>query len=312
MLFFTAVVLATALDMLVRQLQRWVIKRSLAVFLSIGILLALLAGFVALIVPPFAAQFQQLVELLPEGLALIQNWLNLLEDRILGQYFPDIPDINTLVQRLQPLITRLLGRSFDFFSASASAVLELLLVLVLTIMLLANPRPYRQALIRLFPASYRQRADEILSHCGVALESWTIGVLIEMVFIAALSGIGLWILQVPLALAHALLAGLLNFIPNIGPASSVVFPVAIALLDAPWKAVAVLILYIVIQQIESYWLTPLVMAKQVSLLPAVTLVAQIFFASFFGFLGLLLALPLTVVAKTWLEEGLIKNILDNS
>lgn len=77
-------------------------------------------------------------------------------------------------------------------------------------------------------------------------------------------------------------------------------------MDAPWKALAVLILYTVIQQIESYWLTPTVMAKQVSLLPAITLTVQIFFASFFGFLGLLIALPLTVVAKVWLEAVLIR------
>lgn len=79
--------------------------------------------------------------------------------------------------------------------------------------------------------------------------------------------IGLWILQVPLVLAHAVLAGLLNFIPNIGPTLSVVLPMSIALLDAPWKAIAVLILYIAIQNLESYWLTPTVMAKQVALLP---------------------------------------------
>ncbi|HEY9835844.1 MAG TPA: AI-2E family transporter, partial [Vampirovibrionales bacterium] len=84
----------------------------------------------------------------------------------------------------------------------------------------------------------------------------------------------------------------------------------IALLDAPWKALAVLIWYILIQQIESYWLTPTVMAKQVSLLPAVTLVAQIFFASVFGVLGLLLALPLTVVAQIWIQELYFKDIMD--
>lgn len=131
-----------------------------------------------------------------------------------------------------------------------------------------------------------------------------------MVFVGALSGIGLWILQVPLALAHAVIAGLFNLIPNVGPTLSVVFPMAIALLDAPWKAGAVLILYLVIQQIESYWLTPTVMAKQVSLLPAITLTAQIVFASLFGPLGLLIALPLAIVVGTWIEEVVFKDILD--
>lgn len=309
LLLFTAVVLATALNQLVQQFQRLRIKRNVAVFLSIGVLLALLIGFFWLIVPPFAEQFQELVALLPSGLARIQDWFNLLEERILGWY-PDLPDINSLIQQIQPQVNQLLRHSVDFFFLPINAVVQIVLVLVLTVTLLLNPQPYRQAFIRLFPSFYRKRVDEILLLCEESLASWTVGALIEMVFIAALSGIGLWILQVPLVLAHAILAGLLNFIPNIGPTLSVVLPMAIALLDAPWKAGAVLILYFVIQQIESYWLTPTVMAQQVALLPAVTLTAQIFFASFFGFLGLLIALPLTVVAKTWLEEVLLKDILD--
>ncbi|PLZ59055.1 AI-2E family transporter, partial [Fischerella thermalis WC344] len=190
------------------------------------------------------------------------------------------------------------------------AALEFLLVLVLTLMLLANPQPYRNLFVRFFPSFYRQRVDEILSRCATGLESWTVGALIEMMFIATLSGISLWILQVPLVLAHAILAGLLNFIPNIGPTLSVVFPITVALLDAPWKAIAVLIVYIIIQNIESYWLTPTVMAKQVALLPAVTLSSQILFATLFGALGLLMAIPLTVIAKIWLEEVLFKDVLD--
>jgi len=66
----------------------------------------------------------------------------------------------------------------------------------------------------------------------------------------------------------------------------------------------------VIQNLESYWVSPLVMAKKVSLLPAITLSAQVVFTTFFGILGLLLALPLTVVAKTWIDEALICDILD--
>jgi predicted PurR-regulated permease PerM len=136
------------------------------------------------------------------------------------------------------------------------------------------------------------------------------GLVINSLFIGTLSGIGLSILNVKLVLVHALLAGLLNFIPNVGPTMSVIFPVTIAILDGPLKALAVVIWYVIIQNIETYWLSPVVMAKQVSLLPAVTLSAQIFFTTFFGPLGLILALPLTVVAKTWMEESLFKDILD--
>ncbi|MDT9342445.1 AI-2E family transporter [Trichodesmium erythraeum 21-75] len=177
-------------------------------------------------------------------------------------------------------------------------------------MFLVNAQAYRRVGLLLFPSFYRRRADEIISKCEVALGNWFGGIVINSVFVATLSGIGLLLLQIDLVLTHALLAGLLNFIPNIGPTLSVVFPIMIAFLDTPWKIAAVGILYIIIQNIESYWLSPVVMAKQVSLLPAITLGAQIFFTTFFGILGLILALPLTVVAKTWIEETLFKDILD--
>lgn len=309
LLFFTAVVLATALNQLVLQIQKLHIKRSWSVLLSVVGFLLLFISLFFLIVPPFISQFQELLKLLPAGISRIQDWLNYLENRFGGET-EYIPNFNDFIQQIQPLVRQVFERSFTILTTSINATLELLLVLVLTLMLLADPQPYRQSFIRIFPSFYRRRVDEILLRCATGLGNWTIGALIEMVFIAALSGISLWILQVPLALAHAVLAGLLNFIPNIGPTLSVVFPMAIALIDAPWKAVAVLIVYIVIQNIESYWLTPTVMAQQVALLPAITLTAQIVFATFFGALGLLMAIPLTVITKTWLEEVLLKDILD--
>jgi predicted PurR-regulated permease PerM len=84
----------------------------------------------------------------------------------------------------------------------------------------------------------------------------------------------------------------------------------IALLDEPWKIAPIFIWYFIVQNIESYWISPTVMAKQVSLLPAVTLSAQIFCASTLGLLGLILALPLTVVTKTWFDALLFEDILD--
>ncbi len=132
-----------------------------------------------------------------------------------------------------------------------------------------------------------------------------------MVVIGTVSGIGLLVLRVPLVLANALLAGLLEAIPNVGPTLSVIPPVAIALIEDPWKAGAVVVLYIVIQQLEQYLLVPFVMSKQLSMLPAVTLLSQVVFAIFFGFLGLFLAIPLVIVGQIWLQEVLIKDVLDH-
>lgn len=311
LLIFAAVVLANALNVLVKRFQKSGMKRSFAVLLSVFLLITVLVGFFWLIVPPFAAQFQELTLLVPKGIQRFNLWFELLQGHISPQFKEYIPDINQLIQQLQPFVNRLVGGSVTFFSSSLGVVGQVLLVIVLTLMLLADPAPYRRNFIRLFPSFYRRRVDDILNECEVALRGWLVGILFNMGVIASLSFVGLLVLKIPLALAQAALAGLLTFIPNIGPALTVIPPMAIALLEAPWKAIAVLILYILIQQVESHLLTPLVMAQQVSLLPAVTLLSQVFFATFFGFLGLLLALPLTVVAQVWLKEVIVKDILDH-
>jgi len=310
LLVFAAVVLATALNRLARRFQRLGVPRSVGVLLSIVILLTIIVGFFWLIVPIFTTQFQELTELFPRGLARSDDWIEQIRTRVPPQLNQYLPDIDSLAQQLQPLAQQLFQRSVAFFSSSFGFVVNFLLVLIVTLMLLAQPQPYRKGFIRLFPSFYRRRVDEILDLCEVALRGWLVGILFNMSVIAILSGIGLAVLGIPLALAQAALAGILTFIPNIGPALSVVPPMAIALLDAPWKALAVLALYIGIQQVETNLLTPYVMAQQVSLLPAVTLLSQVFFATFFGFLGLLLALPLTVVVQVWLQEVVIKDVLD--
>ena len=129
-------------------------------------------------------------------------------------------------------------------------------------------------------------------------------------FRPGLCAIGLSLLGVKLVLANALLAGVLNVIPNVGPTLGTVFPVAMALLDAPWKAAAVVALYVLIQNLESYVITPSVMHHQLQLLPALTLAAQVLFTLLFGPLGLLLALPLAVVLQVLIRDVLVHDVLD--
>ena len=316
LLVFTAIIFATALNRLVNWLGQFEIKgiqinRNVAIIISLIGILLLTILFFGLIVPPFLEQFENLIELVPTVWEKLRATLIALgEKQSRFDWLPPPPSLGDLIEQLQPLYTQIFKNFFAVFSNSVAAILQLLFVLVVTIMMVINPQGYRRACLKLFPSFYRRRADEIFSLSEIALGNWLTGITINCLFIGTLSGVGLLILQVKLVLVHALLAGLLNFIPNIGPATSVVFPVMVAVLDEPWKIWAILIWYFIIQNIESYWLTPTVMAKQVSLLPAITLMAQIFFAQSFGLLGLLLALPLAVVAKTWIEEVLFKDILD--
>ncbi|MEM8719458.1 MAG: AI-2E family transporter [Cyanobacteria bacterium P01_G01_bin.39] len=311
LLLFTAIVLATSLNILVKNFQKRGIKRINAVLLSIFVLIAVAVGSIWIVIPPFIDQFQALGRLVPQGIERLDDWINLLSERLDPRIISFLPDTEELNRQLQPLINQFLGGGLTFFYSSLGVLLSIFLLFAITLMLLTDPTPYRQGFKRLFPAFYRRRVEEILTLCAEGLEGWLVGILFNMVVIAVLSFIVLLLLGIPLALSQAMLAGVLTFIPNLGPTLSVLSPMAIALIEAPWKSVAVLILYIIIQQVESNILTPIVMAQQVSLLPAFTLLSQLFFASFFGFLGLFLSLPLTVVAQIWFKEAIIKDVLDN-
>jgi predicted PurR-regulated permease PerM len=314
LLVFTAIVLAIALNALVRWIvQRFKVRRSVAV--PIAILLVLLMGlaFVGLVLPPFVQQFRELLQLIPVGI----DRLTVQIDRLIQTpppWFPqggiELPKLSELTQQVGPLAGRLFSNFFVFFSNSLGVLLQGLLLLVLTFMMLAEPMSYRRLFIRLFPSFYRRRADYILSKCEASLLNWLGGVFKSSLFVFALSAVSLLVLDVPFVFANALIAGVYNFVPNIGPALSAVFPLFVAVLDSPGKAIAVLIAYFIIQNLESYWFSPMTMKQQVSLLPAITLIAQIFFATFLGFLGLILALPLAVVIKTWVEEALVNDVLD--
>ena len=315
LLIFAAIVLTTSLNSLIRRFVNdygWRRDRALMVTAALVFLCGFL--FLWLILPLFIDQFQELLSLLPKGFDKLVRWFEQLQTNP-PEWFPSsdfqlVPDLANLLQQMTTIGTRVFGNFLTFFSNSVVIILQVLLLTVLTLMMLVNPLAYRRLLLRLFPSGYRQRADTILNQCEAALLSWLGGVAFSSLFVASLSFVGLLLLGVPYAFAHAVLAGLFNFIPNLGPTLSAVFPIFVAFLQSPGKAALVVILYVLIQNLESYWFTPMAMQKQVALLPAATLVAQIFFATFLGPLGLILALPLAVVSKTWIEEAWIKDVLD--
>ena len=309
-LFFAAVVIANGLNHLVKWFQDKGIKRSYGVLLSMGILLTTIVGFFWVIVPPFTNQFPELIQLVSQGIEQLIVNLREFISKLDPAWIPNLPNIQELTQQLQPLVNQIAGQGLSVFYNTLAIPLSLLLLLALTLMLLANPQPYRQGFIRLFPLFYRKKIDNILYQCNEALQGWLIGVLFDILVIALLSFLGLLILEIPLALSQAMLAGILAFIPNIGFVLSIVPPVAIALLESPWKSIIVIILYVSIHQIQTHFLNSLVVSKKVSLLPAIILLSQLFFTIIFGILGFFLALPLAVVSKVWIKEILVADILD--
>jgi predicted PurR-regulated permease PerM len=314
LLLFMAVVLATALNLLVKQLQHWRLKRNYAVWLGSMLLLGIIVGAFWLIIPALVEQIQQLITLVPEGfeelIIRINNFITKLDPNLESTS----QVISNLLAQLQPLINNIASRGLNIFYTSLGTILSFILLLALTLMLLANPQPYCQGLIRLFPSFYRQRVELILELCNQALCGWLTTIIFHIGVMLLLSWLGLFILKIPLAFSQAFLSAFLTFIPNLGPILSMMTPIAIALLEEPWKPWAVIVLYsgiyMTIKQLDNRLLIPLILKQHISLIPGVTLLAQIFFASNFGFLGLFLAFPLLIIAQIWLQEALIRDILE--
>ena len=323
-LIFAGVIIAMALCTLTGKINKLLgIPRQICLLISLISVLLIFSMSMIIVVPQFTQEFQQLIIQLPSAAKALWEIVTLAIERISRIFYGEnssfVPSDIFVFKEFDPLpdgvvlangITDSLKRLLDIAGNLGAGVIQTIFVLSISLMISVQPDSYREIAIQLIPSFYRRRARSILLECGEALSNWMTGVIISSTFVALLAGISLYLLGIKLVVANALIAGFLNIIPNIGPTVSTIFPISVALIDAPWKCFAILICYIIIQNLESYLITPSVMHYQVRLLPAVTLTAQFIFTIIFGPIGLLLSLPLAVVIQVLIKEVLVHDILD--
>ena len=186
---------------------------------------------------------------------------------------------------------------FGFVTSTFAALGGLLLVLFLAIYVAADPDTYHDGMMHLFPHKARRRAGEVLTAMATALRKWLVTQLIAMLAIGAVTTVVLLLLGVPAAFPLGILAGLLEFIPTVGPIISAVPAIAMGFAVSPEKALWVALAYVGIQFLENHILVPILMKEGVDLPPALTIFAQALMALVFGFLGLLVAVPMLAALK---------------
>lgn len=191
-----------------------------------------------------------------------------------------------------------------------SAVGAAVIILFVGLYVAAQPTLYQRGIRRLVPVAGRHRFDEVLLEVISVLRWWLIGKILSMVLVGVLTTVGLWWLDVPLALTFGLLAAALTFIPNFGPVLSVVPPALLALADDPTRAAYVVALYLAIQTVESYAVTPLIQRRTVSMPPALTITSQIVLGVLVGGIGVVVATPLTAAAMTVVRMLYVEDLLE--
>ncbi|MBK9164244.1 MAG: AI-2E family transporter [Acidobacteria bacterium] len=306
LLIFSAVLIAIFLrGLAVPIAERLKIGETWAVLGVSVLLVAVLAGSIALLAPNVAEQMQLLRVKLPESARQVSEYV--------GQYgwgqalIRQVPSADSIIEKIDT--GQLISGVGGVFSSTVGALGNFFIVILLAVYIAAEPRLYSSGLIKLFPQPSRPRAREVLDAIGDTLSWWLIGKIASMVFIGVLTWIGLSIIGVPLALTLGLIAGLLSFIPNFGPIISALPALLLAFINSPVTALYVLGLYIGVQLIESNVVTPLIERETVELPPALTIIFQLVFGVMLGALGLVLATPLLAVLMVTVQMVYIGDVL---
>ncbi len=193
-----------------------------------------------------------------------------------------------------------------FFSSTFGVFGDIYVVLFVGIFFTISPKTYTSGIVKLVPKNGRSKAKEVLTEAGENLKKWLKGKIFAMVVVFILTSIGLLIIGSPLWLVLAIIAGFLNFIPNFGPLIAMVPAVLLGLLQGPVTAAIIAALYIVIQVVESNFITPMVQQKLLSIPPALIIIAQLLIAPLSGGWGLVLATPILVLIMVLVQQLYIK------
>jgi len=321
LLIICSLVISNIVCNLCNQIQKGIkIPRSLSLFLVLTAISVLVFTIFILVLPPFVKEFNEILVDIPNGLSkivdLLNTNLNNLNSLFYGKESENVLDIFSLINNVVTIpdaatIAKAIQESFrnliNIAGNLGSGLLKLIFVLAVSLMISLEPIQYKENVLMLIPKNYRNKFRNILDKCNIALANWTFSMVISSLSVGLLSLIVLSILDVKYVISNALIAMVLNIIPNIGPVISGIFPISIALLDNFWKPMAVLGAYIIIQNIESYLIMPSIMKKKANLLPGLTLISQFGFTFVFGPLGLILSLPLAVVIQVLIKESIKEN-----
>lgn len=290
-----AFILASAMDPMVDYFSKKRIPRAVSVLTVYILVLGLAAVVIYLLVPPVIEQLKVLQNNLPTYSAVLQeklgsSWMGNID---VANFFNGLLTDNGE--------TSVVSRTFGVFNG----ILGFLTVLVISFYLVAEEKGMKEFIAALIPHQHQTFTVELLEKIQHKMGLWIIGQIILSLSIFVLTWIGLTLLGVKYALFLALLAGLLEVVPYIGPFLSAVPGIFFAFIQNPTLAVVVALLYLIIQKTEGYVLVPKIMEKTVGTSPLVVLVALLIGFKLAGIVGLLIAVPLasaiTVVVNEFLS-----------
>ncbi len=304
LLIFTGALFAVFLDAVASALQkRTRLPRGAAVGIVVTTTLAVPTLVGLAVGPGIAEQITGLFRSLPDIWAGVRVWLE--GTRWGPGLLAWIPDARHALGFQTPSVHDITV----FLTALFQGIVGVFLVLVVGVYVALKPSFYVDAALRLVPVPRRERYREVARAIAHALRRWLVGRLVAMATIGVLVAVGLSIIGVPYPLAFGFIAAVFEFVPYVGPVAAAIPALLVALAQSPVMALVTIILFVAVQAIENYVLTPMVEHRAVHLGPAVLVSTQVLLGVLFGGLGVLLATPIAVVTVVAVQMLYVQDML---
>jgi predicted PurR-regulated permease PerM len=268
-----------------------------------AVAIALLAAAAVFFGRGVVGQALELVDRIPE---IVQNLRERLQETEFGRRFVNVAEASGLFSGGE---AQFLGRGLGLLGSTFGAVANVIIVLFFAAFMAAHPRLYIDGFLSLVARKRRERIRDVLYEIGHVLRRWIVAQSLLALCVALLIGIGLILLDAPFALALGLLAGLMEFVPYIGPFVAAIPAILVGFAESPQLALWIALLFLAVQSLESYVLAPLVQHRAVYLPPAVVLFAQVLMGVIVGALGVAVATPLAAAAMVAISMLYVEDVL---
>ncbi len=295
LLFLICVIISSAIDPLADYLYKKKIPRGVSVFLVLILFLGIFAMVIALLIPPIVDQFNAISQS-----DFYDNFVSKIGGfrENLSQYGID----ETVTQNFKEFASTISQGLFNTTRNILDGFISVITVIVVTFYLSAEENGTKNFIKHLVPFKNQAYVSKLTTKIQKKMGSWVLGQLILCVTIFAITYIGLLILKVDYALVLALIAGILEIIPYIGPIIAVIPAAFFAFIQHPPLVLAVVILYIIIQQLENHLLVPMVMSKSVGLNPVLVILGILVGGALGGWVGAIIAVPLLSGIQVFIND----------
>jgi predicted PurR-regulated permease PerM len=299
-IIFVSLILTAGITPWVDWLEKHRVPRVVGTIILYAILLSIFSLIVILIIPPLTEQIGQIISAFPQYYDKIIQGFERLKNAS-----PESGLVNNIQQSLQTLndsLSKVAGGIFSGLVTVFGGFASFLSIMVITFYLTQERNNGKNIIHSIAPAQYQPYLLQLTNRIATKLGAWLRGQLLLCVIIFIVSYIGLTILGVRYALVLALIAGFFEFIPFVGPVVAAVPALFLSFAQSPIKALLVLILYIVIQQLENQLIVPKVMQKSTGLNPVVVIIAMLIGARLGGILGVMLAVPTAAIIQVFTSD----------